>query len=293
MDTMTGRMSLLSDGAARNALFCALGIPAPIGNGANPDTPGQSDAPHQHLIIVRADGGASLSLERWLANAGFVVDVTTRPEDVPKLCERRDSDSVVLLECGEDSQTGIRILRDLQRSGVNLPIICVVHHRHAWLEDLVLELGAADIIERSVRSTILARRILRAAATYRLTVERSGMVRSVNVGPLRMNIGASRCHWRDEPVPLTTTEFRIVRVLIAHAGKDLSYRTIYDAVRGEGFVAGSGNEGYRTNVRSLIRRIRHKFRSVDPSFAEIENYAGFGYRWRPVAGPSDGVADEA
>jgi two-component system response regulator ChvI len=33
------------------------------------------------------------------------------------------------------------------------------------------------------------------------------------------------------------------------------------------------------NVRSSIKRIRNKFRECDPAFAEIENYAGFGYRW--------------
>jgi two-component system, OmpR family, response regulator ChvI len=34
-------------------------------------------------------------------------------------------------------------------------------------------------------------------------------------------------------------------------------------------------------VRSLVKRIRQAFRDVDPEFAQIENYAGFGYRWIP------------
>jgi len=46
-----------------------------------------------------------------------------------------------------------------------------------------------------------------------------------------------------------------------------------------GFIAGSGEHGYRTNVRSSIKRIRNKFRLIDPEFAEIENYPSFGYRW--------------
>ncbi|HEY1430871.1 MAG TPA: DNA-binding response regulator, partial [Stellaceae bacterium] len=37
--------------------------------------------------------------------------------------------------------------------------------------------------------------------------------------------------------------------------------------------------GYRANVRTFIKRIRKKFRDVDPGFDHIENYAGFGYRW--------------
>ncbi len=37
--------------------------------------------------------------------------------------------------------------------------------------------------------------------------------------------------------------------------------------------------GFRANVRAFIKRIRQKFRDVDPDFARIRNYPGFGYRW--------------
>ena len=51
-------------------------------------------------------------------------------------------------------------------------------------------------------------------------------------------------------------------------------------MHGEDFIAGVGAEGYRANVRTFIRRIRRKFRQVDEDFGEIENFPGFGYRWR-------------
>jgi DNA-binding winged helix-turn-helix (wHTH) protein len=35
----------------------------------------------------------------------------------------------------------------------------------------------------------------------------------------------------------------------------------------------------RANLRTFIKRIRKKFRDGDPSFDQIENYPGFGYRW--------------
>jgi two-component system response regulator ChvI len=45
------------------------------------------------------------------------------------------------------------------------------------------------------------------------------------------------------------------------------------------FLAGYGANGYRANVRALIKRIRKKFRAIDDSFVEIANYPGYGYRW--------------
>jgi two-component system, OmpR family, response regulator ChvI len=66
-------------------------------------------------------------------------------------------------------------------------------------------------------------------------------------------------------------------------GQYVTYRTIYDRLHYEGFIAGSGSHGYRTNVRPAIRRTRTKFRDFDPTFDKIENYVGFGYCWKKPA----------
>ena len=49
-----------------------------------------------------------------------------------------------------------------------------------------------------------------------------------------------------------------------------------------------GSEGYRANVRTLVKRIRQKFCDVDDQFAAIVSVPGFGYRWRE--GAPDGQA---
>jgi two-component system, OmpR family, response regulator ChvI len=67
--------------------------------------------------------------------------------------------------------------------------------------------------------------------------------------------------------------------LTSKAGRWVTYRAIYDRVHYEGFIGGSGEGGYRINVRGVIRRIRKKFLQCDETFAEIENFVGLGYRW--------------
>jgi two-component system response regulator ChvI len=89
----------------------------------------------------------------------------------------------------------------------------------------------------------------------------------------------SRAFWDDADVGLTLTEFKIVHLLAANVGSYVTYRSVYDCMHYVGFIAGSGENGYRTNVRSCIKRIRNKFRAIDPTFAEIDNYQSFGYRW--------------
>ena len=88
--------------------------------------------------------------------------------------------------------------------------------------------------------------------------------------------------WRDKVVSLTLGEFRVTERL-ARANGDVSYRQLYDVLKGESFIAGSGSEGYRANVRTLVKRIRQKFCDVDAEFAAIVSVPGFGYRWREEA----------
>ena len=69
-----------------------------------------------------------------------------------------------------------------------------------------------------------------------------------------------------------------MQLIAMRRGADVSYREIYDAVRGKDFVAGQGPHGYRGNVRALIKRVRKKVRAVDEAADPIENYPGYGYR---------------
>lgn len=100
----------------------------------------------------------------------------------------------------------------------------------------------------------------------------------LQAGDLR--IEKLRAQWKDREVTLTFFEVQVVHLLAENAGKDIAYRTLYDQVRGAGFHAGDGEEGYRVNVRAWIKRIREKFIKIDPGFDQIENYPGYGYRWR-------------
>jgi two-component system response regulator ChvI len=98
-------------------------------------------------------------------------------------------------------------------------------------------------------------------------------------GKLVLRPSISRAYWNELDVGLTVGEYNLVHLLVSSIGRYVTYRAIYDRLRYEGFAAGHGTNGYRMNVRSAIKPIRIKFRERDPAFAEIANYAGFGYCW--------------
>ena len=102
-------------------------------------------------------------------------------------------------------------------------------------------------------------------------------------GRLLLRRHVSHALWNDADIGLTLGEYDIVHLLVSNVGQHVTYRAIYDRLHYEGFIAGTGRDGLRANVRSAIKRIRNKFGAVDPTFDEIENYSGFGYCWKKPA----------
>jgi two-component system response regulator ChvI len=159
-------------------------------------------------------------------------------------------------------------------------------------EENALKWGAVDFIDKSRRLPIILGRLrlitegakpIPASAGQAAVgaAETAGSV--LRRGQLELRQDIHRAYWRDTQVDLTLSEFGIVRFMAFQAEGDVTYRQIYDVVRGKDFAAGYGSEGFRANVRSFIKRIRKKFREADPEFEGIDNYPGFGYRWHDAA----------
>ncbi len=139
--------------------------------------------------------------------------------------------------------------------------------------------GAVDFIAKSRDRQVLVRRL-----TSVVELAKPKTVAAVEerlaCDKLLLKPESSRAYWNQVDVGLTLGEYNIVHLLASRAGSFVTYRSVYDRQRHEGFIAGYGADGYRANVRSAIKRLRNKFRALDPTFEEIENYTGFGYCWR-------------
>ena len=107
----------------------------------------------------------------------------------------------------------------------------------------------------------------------------------IRYGSVILNRATRQVTWHGVAVPgITHCEFRVLVLVVASQGCAVRYRAIYDVVQRPGFVAGQTNgdrceQGFHTNVRSCIKRIRKKFAAIDPSFRNIVNHSGVGYSW--------------
>ena len=183
---------------------------------------------------------------------------------------------IILLNWGIGSFDGIELLPLIREVNVDLPVVLLTNRGSPVHERLAFERGAVEFIDKGRGTEILAAR-LRLIVRNKRQLPMAAQV--FERGRLVLKPKEGRAYWGGVDVNLTVSEFRVVHALALQAGEFVSYRQIYDAMHYVGFMAGSGDDGYRANVRSAIKRIRIKFLECDPTFVEIKNCNGFGYCW--------------
>lgn len=235
-----------------------------------------SDSAKSRLVLVDDDDMLRPVLAANLRAVGYEVDEFANA--MAALAALGDGDSahdLLILDWKMPGLTGLELLKRLRARGINSNALFFTSHTETLYEEAALEVGAVDFIDKTRSFAILLKRI---GLILNRPASPPGNDRGIQVGPLRLEAGVHAAHWKDRKVDLTYGEFRVVELLVRRK-QDVGYREIYDVVRGENFAAGDGPDGYRTNVRALIKRIRQKFTDTDPGFAAITNYPGFGYRW--------------
>jgi two-component system, OmpR family, response regulator ChvI len=244
----------------------STGLPARTGNAV-----GQPEA--IRILFVEDDEAFRATLSGELHEHGFSVrgfaDGKSLLED-----EMQDAD-LLLLDWGLPGTTGIDLLKQVRQRGIHLPTVFLTGRALVANERLALDGGAVDFINKSRGIDILISR-LKLVCRSRVDVKAR---QEFICGKLTLRPAISRAYWDGTDMNFTVGEYNVVHFLASNVGSHVTYRAIYDRMHYAGFLAGAGEAGYRANVRSAIKRIRNKFRELDPGFAEIQNYTGFGYCW--------------
>jgi two-component system response regulator ChvI len=237
------------------------------------------------VIFVDDDDFYRQAVEAELTEQGFSVDSFNDGAPMLEAVAAGLAADIVLLDWGLASVPGIEVLCQLRKRGVDWPVVFLTGRDSPVYESLALKRGATDFVEKSRGTTILGQRLRLAASHECNTLATSAAEETSYCGRLSLRPRSSRVYWDGVDVGLTVTEFKIVYLLASNVGSFVTYRRIYDCVHHVGFLAGSGEHGYRTNVRSAIRRIRDKFRARFPDFDEIHTYTSFGYCWGKAPSP--------
>ena len=162
-----------------------------------------------------------------------------------------------------------------------MPVIFLTSKDEEQDEALGLAMGADDYIAKPFSQRLLIARI-------RALLRRQDLARGhgqpsteagaeelplIERGRLAMDPARHRVRWDGKDVTLTVTEFLILEALAQRPGVVKSRNQLMDVAYQDDVYVDD-----RT-IDSHIKRLRRKFRGVDPEFDAIETLYGVGYRF--------------
>ena len=171
---------------------------------------------------------------------------------------------------------GMELLRRLREKSA-IPVIFLTSKDDELDEALGLAMGADDYIAKPFSQRLLIARIravLRRAEMRATPVEEpapGGESPLMERGRLLMDPARHRVSWDGKDVTLTVTEFMILEALAQRPGVVKSRNQLMDVAYQDDIYVDD-----RT-IDSHIKRLRRKFRVVDPEFGAIETLYGAGY----------------
>ncbi len=227
----------------------------------------------QSIALVDDDRNILTSVSMALAAEGF--EVRTYADGAEALEGLRENPAdIAVLDIKMPRMDGIELLRRLRERG-SIPVIFLTSKDDEIDEVLGLRLGADDYITKPFSLRLLIERI-RTVLRRRDAAGRSADAGRdvVRRGELVMDTERQVCTWRGVEVRLTVTEFLLVQALARRPGHVKSRDQLIDAAYGEHIYIDD-----RT-IDSHVKRLRRKFKEVDPDFTQIQTLYGAGYRYR-------------
>ena len=178
----------------------------------------------------------------------------------------------------------MEVLRRLRQTN-DLPVIILTSKDEEIDEILGFNLGADDYIHKPFSQRLLIERVKAVLRRARpdddeapplsaAAAAASVQARSLRRGRLTLDPARHDCLWEGRPVKLTVTEFLLLQSLAQRPGFVKSRDNLMDAAYDDQVYVDD-----RT-IDSHVKRMRKKFRQVDPEFDAIETLYGVGYRYR-------------
>lgn len=217
------------------------------------------------ILIVEDEPKTGHYLKQGLTEAGFVVNLSREGlEGLHRACE--GGYDLVILDVMLPGMSGWQVLKELRRSGQDLPVLFLTARDQ--VDDRVkgLELGADDYLVKPFAFTELLARVR--------TLLRRGRIASeptlLTVADLEIDLMRRRVVRAGRRIELTAKEFALLELFVRHPGEVLPRSHITSAVWDMNFDSD-------TNVVEVaVRRLRAK---VDEGFASklIHTVRGMGY----------------
>jgi len=227
----------------------------------------------QTIALVDDDRNILTSLSIALEKEGFKVQTYIDGESALIGLTRNPPD-LAILDIKMPRLDGLEVLQKLRNSS-DIPVIFLTSKDDEIDQLLGLKMGADDYITKPFSQKLLIERV-------KVILKRTAISNNKNIGKndsliergnLLLNMDRHECHWKNERIKLTVTEFLLLESLVNRPGYVKNRDQLMSAAYSDDLYVDD-----RT-IDSHIKRIRRKFKAIDNDFNSIETLYGVGYRF--------------
>jgi two-component system, OmpR family, KDP operon response regulator KdpE len=225
---------------------------------------------HPVIGIIEDDPQIRRFLRTGLDAHGFEIHDADAGKSGLVMAGTRKPD-LVILDLGLPDMEGIDVVKAL-REWTSIPIIILSARDLESDKVAALDAGADDYLTKPFGVDELLARI-RVALRHAARVQNDNEQVYMSHG-LKVDLGARSVSREGQEVHLTPIEYRLLTILVRHAGKVLTHRQLLTQVWGPSYVE---NSHY---LRIYMGALRHKLER-DPAQPQLLlTEAGVGYRLR-------------
>ncbi len=204
--------------------------------------------PGPRVLVIDDDQALRHFLRIALSAHGYsILEADTAGEALPTVSSARPD--VVILDLGLPDGDGVEVTRAL-REWTQTPILILSVRDQEEEKIAALEAGADDYLTKPFSVGELRARLralLRRAAGSTPDVP-------FRTGDLEVDLTRRVVKVQGTPVPLTPTEYDLLKALVQAGGKVLTHRQLLTQVWGTG--AGTDNHLLRVNISTLRRKLQ-------------------------------------
>ncbi len=231
-----------------------------------------------HIAVVDDHREIRDLVGKYLQQQGYRVSTAENGTALRRLVERGAPDLVVLdiMMPGEDGLTLCRELRT--RSGPTIPIIFLTARTEETDRVIGLELGADDYLAKPFSSRELLARIKAVLRRVNSLPPQRAARRAGSVRFERWVLSLARRELQSDDgvgVPLSTAEFRLLKVFVDHPGMVLSRDQLLD------LTVGREADPFDRSIDNQISRLRRKVELDPKNPTIIQTHRGGGYSFLP------------
>ena len=223
--------------------------------------------PEPRVLVVDDEDNVAFLISSALRLAGYETLVATSGTQAVEEVARF-APHVIVLDVMLPDIDGFEVLRRIRAGGATTPVLFVTARQTTTDRVRGLTSGGDDYIVKPFELEELVARVQ--VALRRAGV--GGISSRLAVADLSMDLDSHRV-WRGEvEAHLTATEFNLLRVLMANAGRVVTRDQILDSVWQYDF------NGESSIIESFIRNLRRKVDFTEPKL--IHTVRGVGYSLR-------------